>query len=250
MAASTEIPTPESTLETRKHSEAGLLADPDNARLLALLAYWLAGDVLNSWNNAGKAEVERAEVAAKKAISLDPSVARAHTALGWVHRIRGNHRAALDAFKEGMRVDPNFAPAYAQAANEMVFLGDAKDAIPLTEKALELSPHDMSKDVFTWVQGRAYFAIGDYEKAADALGKSVRARPNLWFSHIWLVSALALTNRDAEAKQQLEIFKKAYPARGDIAAISKYYSETQYQNPPVQKVVAELVKGLKKAGMK
>ena len=171
MAASTGYPTPKSILETRKHSEAGLMADPDNARLLGLLAYWLASDVLNGWNNAGKAEVDRAEAAARKAISLDPSVPRAHHALGWVYRIHGNHQAALKSFKEAIKVDPNFAAAYAQAANELVFLGDAKAAIPLTEKAIELSPRDMSKDVFTWVQGRAYFAIGDYEKAADALGE-------------------------------------------------------------------------------
>ena len=96
MAASTAFPTPKSILETRKHSEAGLMADPENARLLGLLAYWLASDVLNGWNNAGKAEVDRAEAAARKAIGLDPSVPRAHAALGWVYRIHGDHKAALE----------------------------------------------------------------------------------------------------------------------------------------------------------
>lgn len=250
MAASTAIPTPESTLEIRKHSEAGLIADPDNARLLGLLAYWLAGDVLNSWNNAGKAEVDRAEIAAKKAISLDPSVARAHTALGWVYRIRGNHKAALDAFEKAISVDPNFAPAYAQAANEMVLMGNAKDAIPRAEKALELSPNDMSKDVFTWVAGRAYFAIGDYAKAAENLEKSVRARPNLWFSQAWLVAALALSDQDAEAKRAYAAYKKAHPTRSDLAFVSKHYSETRFQNPAAQAAVAQLLNGLKKAGVK
>src|SRR6202163_5163859 len=57
----TGYPTPEKSLETREHAEAGLKADPDNARLLGLLAYWLASDVLNGWNKAGKGEGERAE---------------------------------------------------------------------------------------------------------------------------------------------------------------------------------------------
>jgi tetratricopeptide (TPR) repeat protein len=217
---------------------------------LALIAYWLASDVLNGWNKAGSTEVDAAEIAARKAISLDPTVARAHHALGWVHRIRGDHKAALANFKEAIKVDPNFAAAYAQAANEMVFLGDSKDAIKYAEKAIELSPHDMSKDVFTWVQGRAYFAVGDYGKAADALGTSVHARKNLWFSHAWLVSALALCNRNTEAQQALNEFKSMYPDRANLAAITKYYNETQYQSSTVQKVVAELLKGLKKAGMK
>ena len=250
MAASTGIPTPESILETREHAEAGLKADPDNARLLGLLAYWLASDVLNGWNNAGKAEVERAEKEARKAIKLDPTVPRAHVALGWVYRIRGDHKAALGAFEEAIKVDPNFAAAYAQAANEKVFLGDAKSAIPLAEKALELSPKDLSKDVFLWSGGRAHFANGDCAKAADALGKSVNARQNLWFTHAWLVAALALCNRDAEARQALDRFKKTHPARANRAAIEKYYSEPQYQTPPMRPVVAELLKGLDKAGLK
>jgi adenylate cyclase len=248
MAASTRFPTPETALETRQHAEAGLKADPDNARLLGILAFWLTSDVLNGWNNAGKAEVDRADTLAKKAISLDPRVPRAHHALGWVHRIRGDHKAALASFKKTIEIDPNFAAAYAQAANEMVFLGDAKGAIPLVEKALELSPKDMSKQVFKWVEGRAHFALGDYGKAADALGESVRARPNLWFTQAWWVAALALSNRDV--KQALEGFQKTHPARSDLAWTTKYYSGEQYQNPPAQKVIAELLKGLKKAGVK
>ncbi len=142
------------------------------------------------------------------------------TALGGSIEYVATMRPRFDSFKEAIKVDPNFAAAYAQAANEMVFLGDAKAAIPLTERALELSPKDMSIHVFTWVQGRAYFAIGDYEKAADALGESVRERPNLWFSHAWLVAALALCDRDAEAKQALEGFKKG-PFRDQTSVRSR-----------------------------
>jgi len=250
MAASTGFPTPETALEIRQHAEAGLKADPDNARLLGILAFWLASDVLNGWNNAGKAEVELADKAAKQAIRLDQHTHLAHHALGWVHRIRGDHKAALASFKETIKIDPNFAAAYAQAANEMVFLGDAKGAIPMAEKAIELSPKDKSIHVFGWVLGRAYFAIGDYEKAADALGQSVRARPNLWFTQAWLVAALALCNRDKEAQQALEGFQKVHPDRSTLASITKYYNEAQYQNPPAQKAVAQLLAGLKKAGVK
>ena len=97
--------------------------------------------------------------------------------------------------------------------------------------------------------GCAYFAIGDYEKAADALGESVRARPNLWFSHAWLVAALALCNRDAEAKQALGAFKQIHNTRSDLASIAKYYTETRFQNPAAQAAVTHLLNGLRKAGV-
>jgi adenylate cyclase len=250
MAATTKYPTAESILETRQHAEAGLKADPDNARLLSILAFWLASDYLNGWNNVGKADVERADAAARKAISLDPHIALAHHAMGCIHRIRSNHEAALDSFKTAIKVDPNFAPAYAQGANEMVFLGDAKGAVAMADKAIELSPKDPSFGVFLWVKGRAYFATGEYEKAADALGQSVRVRPNLWFTQAWWVAALALCNRDKEVKKALEGFQKMQIDRSNLAFITKYYSDAQYQNPTAQKAVAQLLAGLKKAGLK
>jgi len=249
MAASTAFPTPESILEVRQHAEAGLMADPDNARLLGILAYWLASDVLNGWNNAGKAEVERAEVAARRAIKLDPSVARAHAALGWVYRIHGDHQAALRSFKAATKADPNFAPARAQAANELMLLGDGKGALAEVAKAIELSPKDESINVFEYIQGRAYFTLGDYEKAAQALGESVRVRPNLWFVHAWLVAALALCNRDTDAKIAFDGFKKVHGGRSEFAAISKHYTQDRFQEPKAQAAVAQLLAGLKKAGV-
>lgn len=249
MAANTALLTPERSVEIKQHAEAGLQADPDNARLLGLLAFRLTGDFLNGWNNAGQAEVERAEALAGKAISLDASVARAHHALGWVYRIRGDHQAALGAFRQAMKVDPNFAPAYAQAGNEMLFLGDLKGAIEMTEKAQQLSPKDPSFPVFKWVEGRAYFALGDYAKAADALQESIRLRPTLWFVHAWLTAALALNNRDSETKVALAVFQQHHSTRANLASVAEYYADGQYQNPTAQAAVAQLMAGLKKAGV-
>jgi tetratricopeptide (TPR) repeat protein len=249
MAAGVGYPTAAKSLETQQHAEAGLKADPDNARLLGMLAFWLIGDVLNGWNNAGKPEAERAEQLAKKAISLDPNVAMAHHALGWVHRHQGDHQAALDAFKQTIKVDPNYAAAYAQAANSMLFLGDATGAIAMADKAAELSPKDPSFGVFLWVKGRALFALGDYANAAETLQESVRVRPNLWFTHAWLVAALALSKRDPEAKQAFDGFKKAHAERSDFASISKYYTDPRFQNSTGQAAVTQLLNGLKMAGV-
>ncbi len=75
-------------------------------------------------------------------------------------------------------------------------------------------------------------------------------RPNLWFSHAWLVAALALCNKDTQAKQALEGFKKAHSTRSGLDWITKYYSEDQYQNPTAQAAVAQLLTGLRKTGVK
>jgi len=242
-------PTPEKFLETRRDAEAGLRADPDNARLLGLLAHVLVGDVLNGWNGAGKGEVERAEIAARKALKLDDRTVLAHFALGYVHRLHGNHAAALDSFNEAIRIDPGFARPYAQAANALVFLGRPNEALPVVEKALQLSPNDKAIGVFLWVKGRAYFTLGKYPEAIEPLASSVGVRPNLWYVHAWLVAALALTDRDAEAQQALNVFKQVHHARADLGWIADYYKEEQYQNPTLQAASAEVLKGLRRAGL-
>ena len=251
VAASTGFPTPQKSLETRQHAEAGLKADPDNARLLGLLANVLTSDVLNAWNGAGKPEIARAEAAAKKAIKLEHDTALAHFALGSVHRLAGDHRAALDAFNEAIKVDPNLAKAYAQAANEMVFLGNAKAALAQVDKAIRMNPNDpWTTGVFHWVKGRAYFTLGDYPNAITSLEESVRTRPNLWFNRAWLIAAYALaTNKDVEAGQALKAFQQAFP-QFDVNRIAATYKEDQYNNPTIQAASAQLLKGLRKAGLK
>jgi tetratricopeptide (TPR) repeat protein len=214
-----------------------------------MLAFWETSDVLNGWNNAGDSEVEHADTAARKAIGIDANIPLAHFALGWVHRLRGNHRDALDTFNEVIKIDPNFASAYAQAGNQQVFLGNPEAAIALADKAAELSPHDPSYGVFFWVKGRAYFTLGDHKKAAETLQTSVDLRPNLWFSHAWLVAAYALTGADAEAQRALDAFRQNHSARSDLGWITRYYDEDQYQNPTLQAASNELLNGLRKAGL-
>jgi len=250
MAASTGYPTPEKFLESRQNAEAGLKADPDNARLLALMAHVLMGDVLNGWNGAGPAEIDRAETAARKAIGLDRNVALAHFALGYVLRLRGDHPGSLASFQEAIRIDPNFARAYAQAANALVFLGKPADAIPMVDQALQLSPNDPAIGVFYWVKGRAYFTLGDYPKAIEALSESARVRPNLWYVQAWLAAAHALTDQTPKASETLLAFNSKFGSEYTLDRITKYYQEEQYKNPTLQAASAHVLEGLRKAGMK
>jgi len=66
-----------------------------------------------------------------------------------------------------------------------------------------------------------------------------------------LVAAYALSNRDKDAGKALEAFKKApFTTRYDLDRITQYYKEEQFQNPTLQAATAELLNGLRKAGLK
>jgi TolB-like protein/class 3 adenylate cyclase/Tfp pilus assembly protein PilF len=249
MALMTGSPTPEKYLEARRHIEESLKKDPGSAESLAFLARLLISEYMNAWNNIGLKDVDRAEEAYQRALAIDPSVAVAHYAAGFVRRVRGDHDGALDEFEKAIKLNPNLAVAYAQKANELVFLGRGKEAVTTIRKALSLSPRDPSIGVFYWVIGRAYFTEGNYKDAATWLRKSVDERPNLWFNRAWLISAYSLTGRDKEARATLDDFKQAFPTYTLPRITEIYTKENQFDNDTIKAATEHLFAGLKKAGL-
>src|SRR5258708_31340880 len=90
------------------------------AHVWSLLADVLVSDYLNRWNGAGAHELAQAEQAMNEALKIDPTLAVAHHANGFIHRARGKHQEAHDAFHRTLSHDPDFARAYAQKGNELM----------------------------------------------------------------------------------------------------------------------------------
>jgi TolB-like protein/class 3 adenylate cyclase len=240
----------EKSLEARRHVDAALLVYPDSPQLLAVLGNLLLNDYYNAWNNAGSAEVDAAEWAAKKALSLDPAEPVANYVLGLVLRVRGDHDGALAAFEEAIRRNPNFASAHAQMANQLVFLGrPTQDAIDAAQKAIALSPKDRSLGVFYWIGGRAYFAGGDMQNAIEWLRRSVEERPNLWYSQAWLIAAYALSGRNDEAQSVLAVFTQRFPKYNTRERIRAHYTTNIRHRNISQEAKDNLLKGLQMAGL-
>ena len=196
--------TPEHTLAARHLLEEALHLDPQSAEAWAWLADLLGSDYLQHWNNTGKVQLKQAEEAVQRALDLNPQLALAHYAYGFIHRAKGEHAAALDAFSQALKLNPNFARAYAHKANELVNVGRPKEAPALVEKAIRLSPRDPSLGIFYWIYGRAYFFTGDYRDAVGWLRRSVAARPTVWYNRLYLISAQALSGDENEANKDLQ----------------------------------------------
>src|SRR4051794_1905691 len=158
--ASNALVTPETSLFLREILEKALtnpvgVAPRWAAEAWAMLANILVNDYLHGWNHAGKEELNKAEDAAENALALNRDLPLAHHARGLVHRARGQHPEALEAFAGAVDLDPDFARALAQKANEWALLGVPRKALPRVERAIQLSPHDPALGSFYWVKGRA-----------------------------------------------------------------------------------------------
>jgi adenylate cyclase len=180
--------TPTHTLAARRALEESLSADPGSAEAWSELSSILASDYLNRWNGADAAVLDQAELAAQQALKIDPSLAFAHFANGFVHQAKGEHLEALECFDRAIEYDPNFARAYAYKGAQLVNVGRLEEAPSLVMKAIELSPNDPSLGVFYWIIGRSYFFAGRYSDAIPWLQKSIEVRPNLWYNRLYLVS--------------------------------------------------------------
>lgn len=196
---------PQRTQQMRGHLETSA------AESSALIATSVLCDYLNRWNDAGAAEVAKAEMAMRHALTVKPDHFLGHYAKGFLHRTRGEHEAALAAFTDALKYNPSFARGHAQRGAELVYLGRPEEGIAEVEKAIALNPNSSSLGMFHWIIGRAWFYMGKYAEAVPWLQRSVRLWPNLWYNRLYLVSAHAMLGNLAAARRTLRAFDRRFP---------------------------------------
>jgi TolB-like protein/Tfp pilus assembly protein PilF len=249
MAYLIENETPESSLAARKSLEASLALDPQSAEAWSQLALVLIRGYLRNWNHSTLDDVDRAEEAVRNALAINRSIAVAHVADGYIRQVKGDYNGALDAFDQGIVLNPNNALAWAQKAHQLIFLGRAKEAPTPLKKAIAISPVDPDLGIFYFIMGQAYFAMGYYDKAIDWLQKSVQLQPRLWFSRVHLISAYSLTGRQQEAQTALSEFRNKFQNWG-LPNIQDWYAKRFLnQSPALEAILRELFNGLQTAGL-
>jgi adenylate cyclase len=250
-------PSPEQHLSARQFLEASLQRDPQSAESWSQLAGLLVNDYLNNWNEAkqsgeaGKDLLRRAEKALAEALTIDPTVAAAHLADGFIRRAKGDHQGALDAFDRAVQLDRNSARANAQKANQLVMVGRPKEAPPLVLKAIALSPGDPYVGTFYWVIGRAYFVMQDYDDAIVWLRRAVEVRPNVWYNRAYLLAAYAHLGRheQPEGRTALSDYNGGFSGYTVQRIRDLYEKELPHPDPLMQASIQALYDGLQKAGI-
>ena len=251
MAHLTENETPENSLFARKFLKASLALDPYSAEAWSQLALVLVRDYFHNWNHATQEDLADAEEALQKAFAAAPWIAIAHLADGYIRQAKGDHRGALAAFDRALELNPNLTLALSQKANNLIYLGQAKEAPALVQKAIDISPGDPDLGIFYLIMGRAYFAVADYDEAIIWLQKSVQRQPEFWRNRAYLISAYALKDRlgEHEARVALSEYQAKFKV-WQLQNIQDWFDKTQpNQSLPLKKTLDELYEGLRKAGL-
>jgi eukaryotic-like serine/threonine-protein kinase len=189
----------------RKAFEQAIDHDPSYALAYAGLAdsYALLGyelfDVL-----PGRETRAQAKAAARKALTIDPSLAGPHAALGWVGFHSDWDWAAAEAdFRRDLELDPKRATTHHWYSFYLSAMGRFAEAREQARLAWENDP--LSLIVNSNLGQPAYYARR-FEEAAAAAGKVIEMDPAFPIGHFWLGIVRAAQERYDEAISEYEAF--------------------------------------------
>jgi TolB-like protein/DNA-binding winged helix-turn-helix (wHTH) protein len=188
---------PAAIKESIRYLQRATEQDPDFA-----LAYVGLADAYNIGNILGvyspKESLPNAKTAAIKALSLDPSLAEAHAALGMEKsHYEFDFPGAQAEFLKALELNPNSAYAHLFYANcYLAPMGRMADAISENQRALQLDPLSLPINNF---MGMTYMFAGDYEKADQQFQRTIAMDPTFPLAHQYFSFLLTAMGRYEEA---------------------------------------------------
>ena len=140
--------------------------------------------------------------AALKALELGPTLAEAHSAMGWVHTYEHEWAKAQRAFERSIELDPSLTSAYTSySVSTLQPLENNQEALQLLRVASRNDP--LSLDIQREI-GEVQMFSGRYTEAIETFRRVSELEPDFPFVHTYLARALILAGRPNEAVPLLE----------------------------------------------
>src|SRR5438445_1674540 len=158
-----------------EHFKHAIAVDPSFALAYAGLAE--AYSMLGYWNYVPpKESFPEAKQAALQALKLDPALAEAHGALGYVEfQYEWKFKEAEMEFKEAIRLNPNSVSARLRFFEYLFDFQRAQEAHEQLERARELDP--LSIQIAYYYAAVSWFER-DFDRAIEQLQKTISMDPN------------------------------------------------------------------------
>jgi eukaryotic-like serine/threonine-protein kinase len=141
------------------------------------------------------------KAAASKALSLDDSLAEAHTLMGIVDAVYDHDYAGAEKeFERGTELNPGSPFVHEWYAYYLTGMGSNKEALAELQRAQDLDPLSDTVDV---VYGLNFEFSDQFDRAIEYSRKMIQADPNFWFGHFYLGWALAREGKYDDAIKSL-----------------------------------------------
>jgi TolB-like protein/Tfp pilus assembly protein PilF len=230
--------------------------------------------------NASPAEWRpKAARAAIQALQLDPHLADAHAALGYVHHYDWEFTAAERDFRRALELNPSHALAHVWYTNLLASLGRIDEALREVELARDLDPFSLvvntnvgwtlmmagrPGDAIVQLKhtveldpeypqahlrlGHAYLGVGRFEEGLRELEVNVRLSRGSPSSVAYLAQGYALAGRPEQSRELLrdvlDASKRKYVSPVAVAAVYEALGEADDYFVWIEKAIAERANGL------
>ncbi len=184
---STEQFTQESVNKGIDYFQQAIAKDPNYALAYAGIAE--AYFEVSSQYVAPREAMPKVKEAASKALSLDDSLAEAHTLMGMAYAVYDHdYPAAEREFKRGTEFNPGSPFVHQWYAYYLTGIGRNKEALLELQRAQELDP---LSDTVGLLYGLNFVFSDQFDRAIEQSRKMIQGDPNFWFGHFFLGWALA-----------------------------------------------------------
>ncbi|MGK3983208.1 tetratricopeptide repeat protein [Sorangium sp. So ce291] len=124
------------------------------------------------WDLVQRGDTRGAEASARRALELDPNSPEAHNLLGFVAALEGEGEEAIEAYRQAIALDDTYLEAMLNAAEVYIHpLGDFDQAIEMCDQALDLAEVDEEIIDALLLKFDALLGKGDLDEAAQVAAR-------------------------------------------------------------------------------
>jgi TolB-like protein/DNA-binding winged helix-turn-helix (wHTH) protein/tetratricopeptide (TPR) repeat protein len=184
--------------------------------------------------------IPKAETAARKALLLDDTLARAHFILGQIlSTYHWKWDAADEAFRRAAALRaPGAAASSPASRSSLVRAGRAAEAIAVAERARTLDPLSFNAQVEV---GTAYREARQYARAVEEFRRALEMSPGHARAHFQLGATLVAMKRPGDAIRELEAaVKQSQGARSRFEGYLAYAFAAAGRTHDARRVLSEL----------
>ena len=185
-------------------------AFPDYAPARGLLGFCQVFSAHMGWSNREQSLLSGSQQAVR-AIALDDRHPWGHIALAYWAMMERRTEEAIAAFRRAVSLNPNSAAAHSHLSRGFAFAGRDREAIEHGEAAIRLSPLDPEMALFLGAIAVAHYAAGRYVQTIECSREAQRLRPGFQGSRRLLCASLAQAGHIDEARSLLATIRREQP---------------------------------------
>ena len=183
-----------------QYFDSAIVRDPGFARAYAASA--TAWALLPEYTDAGPPDAsQRTRAAATKALSIDPTLADAYTAIGLAELHDWNFKKADSAYLRALTLDPQNRTAHQWYGELLFHTGRLDSAIAQIRAAIAI---DQLAPINASAVGYALYIARRYADAEAELRKGIQLNPQLGLHHFLLGDVYLATGKYKQAVPELE----------------------------------------------